>query len=268
MPIDFANRDALAELNDIFNNPTGWGSGVIAAITAALGTNNPFNSAALADTGDATGNVPVLGANGISEAHLNAATTADAGVVRTAEARTSDAASGGFPLVMAASLVANILQTSRQQQGLLFNVPTIIRATSSFVNVALPTEAGIVFAVGSGNSIGQISTTFEIRDSNNIRSASSFTLTNAESFGGALLSRAEIINPGDVFRLGLRLRGFGRLYGQEFTGVPDFTGTSSDVLFGFKVATSAGMQLRIRGGGRNTTADIFDEALFVLFPFA
>ena len=260
MPIDFNNQDALGRLNDLFGNPTGWGRGVISALTAAFGPSNPFNSAALADTGDAAGQVPVLGPDGVQERHLKPASATTAGAVRTASGRTTSRASNGFPLVLAASLVADVLQASTLEQN-LFGAPVIVRPSSIGSPVALPTQEGFFLAVAAGESrASPTTTTFRAQDFNTTRGFS-ITLDNAR-FGTPLPANVEVISQadrGNVIRFGLRLRMFGRLNSRNFQHTP------GDVVFGYKETTPDGMRLSI-SGGLGIAADASDSALFVVFP--
>ena len=252
MPIDFNNRDALGRLNDLCIYPTGWGSRVIDTLTAAFGNDNPFNSAALADTGNAAGQVPVLDSAGVQERHLRPATAATAGVVRISPTTTTRTASGGFPLVMFAATALTALRAADPNQN-LFGRATINRGTSSRLpgTITLQTNAGFVLMVGgNGNTSMQISgSTFM-----NV-AAPDITVGNSSAALADGAKRGDAIRPltatelGGVFRFGLYLTGFGQ--GRNFVGgnlISDFTGQNSDLVIAFKEETPSGMTLRLAGG--------------------
>jgi len=266
MPINFNRRDEIDRLTDLFGNPTGWGSGVINLLTGLLGSANPFNSAALADAGDAAGNVPVLDAGGIQETHLNPASASDAGVVRTAEAGTTDALSGGFPLVMAASLAASMLPTSTG----------VARGTEWFELVEswfggrgdldggdsreIETGTGRGILILSGARTGRGLFGQPVRFGNRARLSGSRSSSDhrsggfsveASGFGGgispALLSSTEL---GDDFRWGFRLPGFGQ--------------SGAELVIAFKEESTQSSFI-LRGGQNSSTSAARRDGAIVMF---
>lgn len=267
MAIDFNNQESLGRLNDIFNNPTGWGSGVIAALTAALGANNPFNSTALADTGDAEGNVPVLDAEGIQEQHLPPATTSTDGAVRISPGSTTNAISDGFPLVLLVAEVLSLLNVSPRFG--LFSDGRVISATRldprrpNFF-ISLPTSAGISLISGGVSrrfvssttvtgrqyvapngvvtnppQISILNTPISVPDSDAKRGDNVRLLTDTER--------------GDVFRWGLYLPGFGRY---ERTG-------KSDMVLAFKEVTPSFFRFRFQHDDTSGRSSDFGSFIFL-----
>jgi len=247
MAINFNNRDEIGRLNDLFVNPTGWGSGVISALTAAFGASNPFNSAALADTGDAAGQVPVLDSAGVKEDHLKPASAAVAGAVRVSPTRTTRTAASGFPLVMFAAEALSSLRAADPNQN-LFGGASINRGSQTSTAIALMSDAGFVLIVGANEtSPTQISgTTFMETVAPNI------TVGNASAAPADGAKRGADIRPltaterGGVFRFGLYLTGFGQ------PRASDFAGQNSDLVIAFKEETPNGMTLNLVGGAVGT----------------
>ena len=268
MAIDFNNQDAIGRLNDLFNNPTGWGSRVIDTLTAAFGASNPFNSAALADTGDSEGQVPVLDSAGVQERHLKPATVALGGAVRISPTTTNRNAAGGFPLVMFAVQALTTLRAADPNQN-LFGIPRINRGTQASYDTTLQTNAGFVLLVGAndGNTPMRISgATFM-----NVV-APDITVGNASAALADGAKRGDDIRPltttelGGVFRFGLYLPGFGQLrtsgllFGSEARNASDFAGQSSDLVIAFKEETPREWRLnRVGGEGDN-------RAYFIQIP--
>ena len=266
MAIDFNNQDAIGRLNDLFNNPTGWGSRVIDTLTAAFGESNPFNSAALADTGNAEGQVPVLDSAGVQERHIKPATVALGGAVRISPTTTTRNASGGFPLIMFAATALTALRAADPNQN-LFGSARINRGTQGSYDATLQTNAGFVLLVGSnGNTSMQISgSTFM-----NV-AAPDITVGNSSAAPADGAKRGDDIRPltatelVGVFRFGLYLTGFGQ--GRNFVGsnlISDFTGQNSDLVIAFKEETPSGMTLRIAGGMGGGAAP--NDSYFIQIP--
>ena len=268
MAIDFNNQDAIGRLNDLFNNPTGWGSRVIDTLTAAFGASNPFNSAALADTGNAAGQVPVLDSAGVQERHIKPATAATAGAVRISPTTTTRTASSGFPLVMFAAQALTALRAADPNQN-LFGRPTIDRGSNVNQRIELISNAGIVLLVGSsedGNPMRISGTTFMDVVAPDI------TVGSASAAPADGEKRGDVIRPltttelGGVFRFGLYLPGFGQLrtsgllFGSEARNASDFAGQSSDLVIAFKEETPREWRLnRVGGEGDN-------RAYFIQIP--
>jgi len=271
MAIDFNNREAIGRLNDLFVNPTGWGSGVISALTAAFGASNPFNSAALADTGDAAGQVPVLDSAGVMEDHLKPATAAVAGAVRVSPTRTTRTAASGFPLVMFAAQALAALRAADPNQN-LFGTPIIYRGTHPRLpfNLTLPTNAGFVLMVGASDDTRENISQMQISGTtfNNV-AAPNITVGNASAAPANRAKRGADIRPltaterGGVFRFGLYLTGFGQIRNILTTDlVTDVSGQNSDLVVAFKVETPNGMTLRLGGGGGVN----IQSSYFILIP--
>jgi len=80
MPADFPTEvtTPLGRLNALTQTATTFASDVVAVLTAALGTSNPFGTAATRNVGAAAGDVPILNNNARIEPSLVPTATADA----------------------------------------------------------------------------------------------------------------------------------------------------------------------------------------------
>jgi len=124
----------LGRLNALANDAVTFASDVVATLRALVGDNNPFGTAALADTGTAEGNVPLLNADGEIDAALLPEATADArgavllarnltdaraGVVATAAQVSALAATAGT------GLNADNFTVTELASGAIFTTPAI-----------------------------------------------------------------------------------------------------------------------------------------------
>lgn len=274
MPINFNKSDEINRLNDLFNNQTGWGSGVIDIFTDLLSNaTNPFGSAALANEGDSANNVPVLDGEGIQEAHLRAASSTGNGAVRLIESTTGESTSDGFPLVMTASLILSILQSADSRTNIIKEATTWRAGSPDFpLRFILPTEPGIVVLVGSthpdssGIPLGRVNARLSGAagpgGQTMFQGVLSPDITFRPSQHGNQFGRTHssiLLSPGQlggVLRFGILLPGFGAKpvnipstfpghnRGREFQKDRDYI--ASDLVVGFKETTPAGFPLYFR----------------------
>jgi len=222
-------RAALARLRAITGGATGFASETINTLDQLAGENNEFGTAATRDTGNADGQIPLLGADGkLPDAVIPDATTTQAGAVVRATSL-NDTRPNAVPTVDQVSIVSSAftglsvgdLDFTELQSGVDFTTPAagifLIRSGGGGGHTPplLATENYII-PTGAGMNVGGSAGLCELRYGSDLTSDSSATrIVVAGGVGGGL-------NPSSDAQAGIRVH---TDLTQTETKVPEFAVT-------------------------------------------
>ena len=148
MAQDLGLDTALTELGNLTGNATGWASRVQSILDSlAESSGNPWGSAALKDTGTASGDIPLLGAGGLlARERLPAASETEAGILEIASNAEMVAGTDNTRVITPLRLQEKVATTT--QRGLVRKATTAERdaGTSSEAVASIADANHIAFA--------------------------------------------------------------------------------------------------------------------------